>query len=223
MRTPRRADDSRPASWHRLSVAPTYREVQAKTIARAGKIVDPWFLARLGMNLYRGCEHGCRYCDGRAEKYRVEGVFDRDIAIKVNAPMVLARELSRLREPGFVLVGGGVSDAYQPAEQHHGLARQALLLVLRHKLPVHVLTKSELVERDFDVLQSMTPVLAPSSPAVFKRWTTVYERTSSLARARSMRVLARLPKRSAAACPRGSWPCRCFRAFRTGPAISNPS
>jgi len=131
---------------------PTYREIDAKTVSRGSGLVDPWFLGRYGMNLYRGCEHACAYCDGRAEKYRVDGSFDHDIVVKRNALAILARELVRLREPGFLFVGGGVSDAYQPAERKYELARGALAIALDRHLPVHVLTKSALVERDFDVL-----------------------------------------------------------------------
>ena len=117
---------------------PRYRQVQAKTICRRHGFVDPWFLGSFGMNLYRGCEHGCLYCDGRAERYYVEGDFARDIAIKSNALEVLARELGRLKAPGFAFVGGGVCDGYQPAEERYGLARGALELALEHGLPVHV-------------------------------------------------------------------------------------
>jgi DNA repair photolyase len=105
------------------------------------------------MNLYRGCEHGCVYCDGRAERYRCQGDFQRDIVVKRNAVSVLASELSRIREPGFVFLGGGVCDAYQPAEADYGLARGVLSVALERRLPVHVLTKSSLVERDFELLQ----------------------------------------------------------------------
>ena len=138
-------------------MAPTvkYRTTLAKSVSRAHRFVDPWFVSQFGMNLYRGCEHGCSYCDGRAEKYRVEGDFERDIMIKANAPAVLATELARIREPGFVFIGGGVCDAYQPAERDHQLARQALELIARFELPVHVLTKSALVERDFDLLETI--------------------------------------------------------------------
>lgn len=132
-----------------------YRTILAKSVSRAHRFVDPWFVAHFGMNLYRGCEHGCAYCDGRAEKYRVEGDFARDVVVKANAPAVLAGELARVREPGFVFVGGGVCDAYQPAERSYRLARQALELVARFELPVHVLTKSALVERDFDLLEAI--------------------------------------------------------------------
>lgn len=107
------------------------------------------------MNLYRGCQHGCVYCDGRAERYFVFGDFERDITVKGNAASVLAGELARRKEPGFVLLGGGVSDAYQPAERRFKLARGVLEVVKEHALPVHVLTKSTLVERDFDLLSDI--------------------------------------------------------------------
>jgi len=133
-------------------------EIQAKTILRKQRRVDSWFGSSAGMNLYRGCAHDCAYCDGRAERYRVEGEFGRDVAAKINAPEVLARELDprRKRVPlrrAYVLVGGGVGDSYQPAEERYGLARAALELLDRFGLPAHVLTKSALVERDFDVLE----------------------------------------------------------------------
>jgi DNA repair photolyase len=118
----------------------TYHEVEARSITRVPGTADPWFLGRYGMNLYRGCEHGCVYCDGRAEKYHVSGDFARQITVKRNTVEVLDRELSRIREPGFVMLGGGVCDAYQPAELSYRLARGVLELALKHKLPVHVLS-----------------------------------------------------------------------------------
>ncbi len=130
----------------------SYKEITAKSITRLSAHTDAWFLGRYGMNLYRGCEHGCVYCDGRAERYYVEGDFERDISVKTNAVEVLGRELARIREPGFVLLGGGVCDAYQPAEARYGLARGVLELARLHRLPVHLLTKSALVERDLALL-----------------------------------------------------------------------
>jgi len=127
-------------------------EVQARSLLRRGKTTDSWFVSRYGMNLYRGCEHACAYCDGRAEKYRVEGDFGARIEVKVNAPELLERELSRVKERGFIFIGGGVCDAYQPAEERYGLARRCLELIRERGLPVHVLTKSALVERDLELL-----------------------------------------------------------------------
>ncbi len=133
----------------------TWQETEARSITRVHGICDPWFLGRWGMNLYRGCQHGCLYCDGRAEKYHVQGDFTRNISIKRNALSLLRQELERRKEPGFVFLGGGVTDAYQPVEARYGLARGVLELVLELGLPVHVLTKSVLVERDLDLLQSI--------------------------------------------------------------------
>jgi DNA repair photolyase len=108
-----------------------------------------------GANLYGGCEHGCVYCDGRAERYFVDGDFDRDIAVKVNALEIARQELKQRREPGFIFLGGGVSDCYQPAEAQYRLACGLLQLTLEAGLGVHVLTKSALVERDFDLLSEI--------------------------------------------------------------------
>ena len=57
-------------------------EKEAKTILRKKKKIDSWFLTHYGINLYRGCSHNCIYCDGRAESYRVDGDFGKDIAQK---------------------------------------------------------------------------------------------------------------------------------------------
>jgi DNA repair photolyase len=132
-------------------------EIEAKSILRKHKKIDSWFLSHYGMNLYRGCMHNCVYCDGRAEGYYVEGEFGCDVAVKVNALEVLRRELDpkRKRTPfkrGYVMVGGGVGDSYQPVEKNYQLTRKTLELLLEKRFPVHVLTKSTLVQRDIDIL-----------------------------------------------------------------------
>ncbi len=136
------------------------REIIAKSILTKRKSIDSWFLSAMSMNLYRGCGHACAYCDGRDEKYRVEGDFERDIAVKINAPSLLRRELDpkRKRVPlpnGFVLLGGGVSDSWQPLEAETKIARAVLGVILESNLPVHVLTKSRLVLRDLDLLKQI--------------------------------------------------------------------
>ena len=132
-----------------------YHETTARSILRKQKTTDSWFVSRVGMNLYRGCEHACAYCDGRAERYRVEGRFGQDVQVKTNAPELLRRELGRLRGRGMVFVGGGVSDAYQQAEQRYELTRRCLEVIEELGRPVHVLTKSALVERDLDLLEAI--------------------------------------------------------------------
>ena len=135
-------------------------EIKAKSILRKHKKIDSWFVARYGMNLYRGCAHNCVYCDGRAEKYNVEGEFGRKVAVKVNALEILSRELdpSKKRVPlkaGYVIVGGGVGDSYQPVEEKYELTRKVLELLYRLNRPIHILTKSTLVERDLDIIKGI--------------------------------------------------------------------
>ncbi|MGB3341222.1 MAG: radical SAM protein [bacterium] len=136
------------------------RENIAKSILRKHKKIDSWFISRYGMNLYRGCTHNCAYCDGRAEGYYVDGEFGNEVTVKVNAPEILKRELDpkRKRKPlkqGFILVGGGVGDSYQPIEEEYELTRKALGIIYEHGFPVHMLTKSNLIKRDLDILKKI--------------------------------------------------------------------
>lgn len=135
-------------------------EIEAKSILRKHKKIDSWFLSAYGMNLYRGCTHNCVYCDGRAEGYYVEGEFGKNIVVKVNALDVLGRELNPNRKrtplrPGYIMVGGGVGDSYQPVEENYQLTRKTLALLCEKRLPVHILTKSILVKRDVDILKKI--------------------------------------------------------------------
>ena len=138
----------------------TISETEAKSILRKHKKIDSWFISHYGMNLYRGCTHNCVYCDGRSEGYYVEGQFGKDVAVKVNAVDILKRELDpkRKRTPfkrSFIMVGGGVSDSYQPLEKTYELTRRTLEVVRDYGFPVHMLTKSMLIERDIDILKNI--------------------------------------------------------------------
>ena len=135
-------------------------EINAKSILRTHKKIDSWFVARYGMNIYRGCAHDCVYCDGRAEKYQVQGSFENKVVVKVNAVDLLKKELDPTRrrkplKPGFVMVGGGVGDSYQPIEKQYKLTRSVLKHLNTTRFPVHILTKSTLVERDIDILKKI--------------------------------------------------------------------
>ncbi len=101
---------------------------------------------------YRGCSHGCRYCDGRAERYYVPGDFEKDVEVRENIPSRLEEELLNFREWGMVTLGSGVTDVYQPKEAEAGLTRKILTLLAKSELPVQILTKSDLVQRDLDIL-----------------------------------------------------------------------
>jgi DNA repair photolyase len=126
-----------------------YRDVNK--ILRKRPWVDPFFVGKYGFSPYHACAHGCLYCDGRAERYWVEGEFDRDIVIRRNAPAVLAAEIAKLRERGTVFIGSGISDAYQPPEAEEQLMAACGRVLAGRSLPVGILTKSSLVERDIDL------------------------------------------------------------------------
>jgi DNA repair photolyase len=163
-------------------MAITVHELQAKSILRKSKKIDSWFITCYGMNLYRGCAHNCVYCDGRAEKYNVQGEFGRDIAVKVNAIDILHREIdpARKRVPlkkCFMLLGGGVCDAYQPLEAKYGLTRRTLELFCAYNYPVHILTKSTLVKRDAVLIEKINN---STRALVSMSFSTVDEKISSV-------------------------------------------
>lgn len=99
---------------------------------------------------YRGCAHGCRYCDGRAERYYIEGDFECDIEVRRDIPARFAEELPTLRERGMIAFGSGVTDPYQPLEAVEMISGAcAKLLAESHQaFPAMVMTKSSLVARD---------------------------------------------------------------------------
>jgi DNA repair photolyase len=136
------------------------KEIKAKSILRKAKKVDSWFLINYGMNLYRGCAHNCVYCDGRSEGYYVNGEFGHEVTVKINAIDILKRELDPKRKKAplkhyFVGLVGGVGDSYQPLEKKYKLTRQVLELFYDKKFPVHILTKSTLIERDIDIIKKI--------------------------------------------------------------------
>lgn len=160
------------------------REIKAKSLLRRHLRPDSWFVSSYGMNLFRGCAHNCAYCDGRYEKYQVEGEFGKDVAVKTNAAELLARELDpkRRRKPmarSFVMLGGGVGDSYQEAERRFEVTRAALGIILEFGFPVHVLTKSCLVERDTDLIcrinESARAIVSMSLSSVNDETSSIFE------------------------------------------------
>lgn len=103
-----------------------------------------------GMNLYRGCLHGCIYCDSRSRCYQMDHVFE-DIEVKENALELLDKAL-RARKKRCMIGTGAMSDPYLPLEADLKLTRGALELICHHGFGATVLTKSTLVLRDLDLL-----------------------------------------------------------------------
>lgn len=118
--------------------------IPAKTIL-SGYADTAWFGANYNMNLYKGCCHGCIYCDSRSSCYRVER-FDT-VRAKENALEILRRELLAKRRSGIVHTGA-MSDPYNPFEKEACLTAGALDLLARHGFGAVLATKSDLAVRD---------------------------------------------------------------------------
>jgi len=127
------------------------REIEARTLLTRVKEPSGWFGVRYNMNLYRGCEHHCIYCDSRSDCYRIED-FDGELLVKSNAIWLLRMELSRLRVKGVVGTGS-MQDPYTPSESRLRMTGRALEVLAEFEYPVHITTKSDLVVRDADLLE----------------------------------------------------------------------
>ncbi len=120
-----------------------------------------WFGSDYNMNLYRGCCHGCIYCDSRSECYHIED-FDR-VRAKKDAAVILRDELRRKRKTGVIGMGS-MSDPYNPFERTERLTEKALMLIDEFGFGVNVDTKSALITRDAALYRS----IAQHSPVLCK-------------------------------------------------------
>ena len=137
------------------------KEIRAKTLVSRVKGIDTYFGLDYGMNLYRGCQHRCIYCDSRSECYGIEN-FDRDVLIKVNAIDLLHDELPRKGKKGIIGTGS-MNDPYMPLEDTVKLTQRALEVIAEQGFGVHVMTKSDLVLRDVPILKRIARVAAAVS------------------------------------------------------------
>lgn len=127
-------------------------EVEAKSILGTVKHGNMWFGSDYNMNLYRGCCHGCIYCDSRSSCYQVEN-FDT-VRKKKDALIILNRELQSKKKKGVVGIGA-MSDSYNPFEKEEELTKQALMLIAQYKFGVSLETKSALIVRDIPIFKEI--------------------------------------------------------------------
>lgn len=109
--------------------------------------------AQNGMNLFRGCTHGCIYCDSRSLCYGMDHIFE-DVEVKCNAPELLEAALRAKRKPCMIGTGA-MSDPYLPFPETLALTRQCLSIIERHGFGLAIQTKSARVLRDLDLLRSI--------------------------------------------------------------------
>jgi DNA repair photolyase len=108
--------------------------------------------AKNGMNLYRGCTHGCIYCGSRSDVYNMNHKFE-DIEVKENYLELLKREL--IRRPKSMIGTGAMTDPYIPLEKRLGHVRKSLELIYRYGFGFTCITKSDLILRDLDLLKKI--------------------------------------------------------------------
>ncbi len=106
-----------------------------------------------GMNIYRGCTHGCIYCDSRSKCYQFTHPFE-DIEVKQNAPQLLEAALKSKRRKCMIGTGA-MSDPYMHCEQELGLTRKCLEVIARHEFGLAIQTKSDRILRDIDLLDEI--------------------------------------------------------------------
>lgn len=109
--------------------------------------------AKNGMNLYRGCSHGCIYCDSRSHCYQMAHDFE-DIEVKENALTLLEHTLRHKRKKCMIGTGS-MSDPYMPLEKDLQYTRKALELIYDYGFGATLITKSNLVLRDIDLLKKI--------------------------------------------------------------------
>lgn len=132
--------------------------IPAKHILTRNRTTE-WFGTDHTMNLYRGCTHGCIYCDSRSECYG-DNTFDL-VKAKENALELLRDELRRKVYPAFIGMGS-MSDPYNPYERELRLTQKALMLILAYGCGVATCTKSDLILRDaalYADIQAQSPVI----------------------------------------------------------------
>lgn len=127
-----------------------------------------WFDLNYNMNIYKGCCHGCIYCDSRSECYMIED-FDR-VRAKEKAVESIAKELRGKKKKG-VIGTGAMSDPYNPFEKQLELTRGALKEVNRNNFGISIATKSPLITRDIDILKE----ISTHSPVLIKITITTFE------------------------------------------------
>ncbi len=133
-----------------------YKEITCKVACNnlKRKIPFSWDL-----NIYRGCEHKCQYCYAiYSHDYLGSGQYFNDIYVKTNIVEQLERQLSSSSWKHEVVNIGGVTDSYQPVEEQYKLMPHILRLMIKYRTPCIISTKSDLILRDYDLIDELSRI-----------------------------------------------------------------
>lgn len=131
------------------------QEITIKSILNKHKKRDSWFITDYSINMYSGCSFNCLFCYIRGSKFGIH--MEQKTSVKINSLEVLERQLfnkSQKEEFGIIAVSSA-TDPYLHFEEEYELTREALKLILKYRFPVHILTRSPLIERDFDLIEQI--------------------------------------------------------------------
>jgi DNA repair photolyase len=130
-------------------------EIQVKSILNKHKKRNDWFLDDYSVNPYSGCSFNCIYCYIRGSGYGEN--LAKTLSVKINAPELLEKELSRRAKKGGygIIALSSSTEPYMSIEEKLKVTRKLLEIILKYKFPVEVATKSKLVLRDLDLLKEI--------------------------------------------------------------------
>jgi len=145
-----------------------YKEVTCTTALHHLKRRMPY---SWDLNIYRGCEHGCKYCYAiYSHEYIGSGDYFGDIYVKTNIVDALEKQLREESWQREIINIGGVTDSYQPAEAQYCLMPEILKLLIRYKTPAIISTKSDLVLRDYELIDELSQLTYVNIAATTTTW-----------------------------------------------------
>lgn len=162
--------------------------IEAKSILSKIRQQDTFFGIAYNMNIYRGCQHSCIYCDTRSECYGIGDISK--LAVKKNYFELLTQELSSKRKNRGTIGTGSMNDPYMPVEKELQFIRKALAEIARQRFPVHIITKSDLVIRDTDIIKEISKIYAAVSITITTPHDTLAKKIEPNAPASSNRFKA---------------------------------
>ncbi|MDH7517508.1 MAG: radical SAM protein [Candidatus Thermoplasmatota archaeon] len=142
-----------------------YKNIQCTTLLNKITKKDKLFKGKYTLDPYQNCEFGCNYCDSS---------YDKTIYVKANAVKQLEKEIKTIRK-GTIIIGS-VSDAYQKAEEKHKITRELLETIKQNNYPCHIITKSNLILRDIDLLTKTDSTVTITIITLDKKTSRIFEK-----------------------------------------------
>lgn len=168
-----------------------YKEINCKRVLDSFRILDTRLWTRHCFDPYNNCEFNCVYCNLGTQKHKESQDSSVPVHVKINAPQILAKELTMLKRKGVVSLGVA-TDPYQPAEKKYHITRQILETLNKHNCPFAIGTKSDLILQDLNLIseaskkswccislsittldENLAKLLEPNAPSPKRRLETV--------------------------------------------------